>query len=87
MSTQDILPRIFRLRLRYELQRRLEGTEYSDISVLAVDPGAMPNTSLIRESSWFLRFMVHWIAGAITPLLTYLVYVPEALTSLHSLRL
>lgn len=38
---------------RYELQRRLASTaDLSNISVLAVDPSAMPNTGLIKDAPW-----------------------------------
>lgn len=49
----------------YELQRRLAGTKYSDVSVVAVDPGAMGGTGLFKESPATLRFVLH---GVMAPL-------------------
>ena len=57
---------------RYEFQRRLAASkELANISVLAIDPGAMPGTSLIRDSSLSLRVMVHGLMGTLTPLLQF----------------
>ena len=55
---------------RYELQRRLSASkDFSNISVLAVDPGAMSDTELFRDSPLFLRIFLDWIAAPLTPLL------------------
>lgn len=57
---------------RYKLQRLLStSAELSNVSVLAVDPGAMPGTGLLRDSSVVLKIMVHWVGGLLTPLLTW----------------
>ena len=58
---------------RYELQRRLSASqEFGNISVLAVDPGAMSDTELLRESPLHLRLGVNWIVAPLTPILNWL---------------
>ena len=54
---------------RYELQRRLDkDPKLSNISILAVDPGGMPNTSIGRDSPvsvrafiWVLKYIMGFI--------------------------
>ena len=52
--------------LRYELQRRLAGTKYSNISVLAVDPGAMGGNGLFKESPAPLRFVIKYVIASLS---------------------
>ena len=59
--------------LRYELQRRLSAsTEYQDVSVLAVDPGAMTETELFRESPFLLRIALTWVVAPLSPILVWI---------------
>ena len=56
---------------RYELQRRLSASSDfpNNISVLAVDPGAMTDTELFRDSPLFLRLALNKVVAPMTPLL------------------
>lgn len=53
---------------KYESQRHLAGTKNPDISVLAVDPGAMGGTGLLRESPAALRFAAKRVLAPISVL-------------------
>lgn len=60
----DYLRRANKENCRYELQRRLaSSTQLSNISILAVDPGAMPNTWLLKDASSSIRFLVDYVLG------------------------
>ncbi|KAF6241010.1 hypothetical protein HO173_000804 [Letharia columbiana] len=56
----------------YELQRRLAGTKYSDISVLAVDSGALGGSGLFKESPAALRFVLYWMLAPLAVVTTIL---------------
>ena len=59
--------------VRYELQRRLAASpRLSKISVISVDPAAMPGTSLIKDASYFILFMFHYVLGSVISLLTWM---------------
>ena len=59
--------------IRYELQRRLSAsTEYKDLSVVAVDPGGMTDTTLFRDSPLLLRLALGWIVSPLSPLLVWI---------------
>lgn len=50
---------------RYELQRRVDlDTKLHGISILALDPGGMPGTGMVRDSPFYIRF----ILGSVLPL-------------------
>lgn len=61
---------------RYELQRRLSASpSLFNISVLAVDPGGMPNTSLAKDlaaHSWVLHIGFQYIMGALIDIISWL---------------
>ena len=58
---------------RYELQRRLSTSpDMSNVTLVAVDPGAIPGTGLLRDSSLLLRIVVHWMMGPVTPILCWM---------------
>ena len=58
---------------RYELQRRLASSpQLLNISVLAVDPGGMPNTGLVKDASWIIRFLLHYVLGSVISAVTWL---------------
>lgn len=59
-------------RNRYELQRRLSASQsYSNISLLALDPGAMTDTSLFRDSPLSLRLITS-LTTPLTPILNWI---------------
>lgn len=59
-------------RSRYELQRRLEADpQLSDVSVMSVDPGAMPNTGLVKDASWIIKIMLHYVLGSMISIVTW----------------
>ena len=58
---------------RFELQRRLATSrQLSNISVVSVDPGAMPNTGLVKDASKFIQFMLHYVLGSVVAIITWL---------------
>ena len=58
---------------RYELQRHLSASkEFGNISVLAVDPGAMTDTEMFRESPLLSGLSLSWIVLTLSPILNWI---------------
>ncbi|KAL8824249.1 MAG: hypothetical protein Q9191_005187 [Dirinaria sp. TL-2023a] len=58
---------------RFELQRRLaSSSRLSNISVVSVDPGAMPNTGLVKDASPMIQFLLHYVLGSVISIVTWL---------------
>ena len=61
---------------RYELQRRLStDPKLQTVSVLALDPGGMPGTGIVKDSPWFQRFFL----GIVKRLLVVINFVAPSL--------
>lgn len=57
----------------FELQRRLAASpRLSNISVVSVDPGAMPNTGLVKDAPLMIHFLLHYILGSVIAVVTWL---------------
>lgn len=58
---------------RFELQRRLAASpRLSNISVVSVDPGVMPNTGLVKDASPTIQFLLHYVLGSVISIVTWL---------------
>jgi NAD(P)-dependent dehydrogenase (short-subunit alcohol dehydrogenase family) len=53
----------------YELQRRLRGTPWAQVDVVAFDPGLMPGTGLARDYGAVSRWAWRYLMPVMTPLL------------------
>jgi NAD(P)-dependent dehydrogenase (short-subunit alcohol dehydrogenase family) len=58
---------------RYELQRRLDADPIlHNISIMALDPGGMPGTGIMREAPWYMRFIVQKIMPLFLGIMNYI---------------
>jgi hypothetical protein len=69
---------------RHELQRRLnQDTRLSNISVLALDPGAMPTDIIRSNPSWFVRVLVFQVIMPVLGTVTTRLWPSGSFRTLH----